>query len=371
MVQQEQQQGVVNAGAYTIEIVHSADHFLWLSQEPWYLRLEPSSTCDPNFYFASVQRSMWVPLAVVVSCGGSKVGIVYAKERKFAGFPLGLIYSDSTLYSMVVADPAHREAVLEAALHGLIDHRGGRGLRLLIPSQGIEHDVIQRFVDLRSLDVTRVDVEHHCVLDLGPSYDAFLETLGKKTRRNFRYHRRRFEASGHVYVEQVPPTEFKRTAFNLLKKDVVGADRDGIHRALGMLAAVKQPILVGLRHCNGEWLSILGGWYEGDYGVVFIQMNNDRDYPQSDLCIVLRGYLIEAMIARKVPSMLFWDGVGAPLRRYCRILPSIGVYLDVPSFGWRTLRRLIGWATIFLPANLQVAANWVAPRVPVPKTKIV
>ena len=141
--------------------------------------------------------------------------------------------------------------------------------------------------------------------------------------------------------------------------------------ALGMLAAVKDSIYVGLRHPNGQWLSILGGWYEGDYGVVFFQMNNDRDYPHSDFCIVLRGYLIEAMIAAKVPNMLFWDGVGAPLRRYCHLLPSVGVHLDIPSFGWRTLRRLIGWTTMFLPAHLRVMANWVAPQLARRRTKIV
>ena len=370
MVQQEKQQFVVSAGTYSTEIVHSADQFYRLSQEPWYLLLEPSSTCDPRFYFASVQRSTWIPLAVVVSCAGSTVGIVYAKERKVAGFPLGLIYADATLGSMVVAEPAHREPVVEAALRGLIGHRGIRGLRLLIPSAGIEHDVIKRILDSRPLDVHQVVVEHHCVLELGPSYDAFLEKLSKKTRRNFRYHRRRFEALGHFYVEKVPPAEFQRAAFDLLEKKVVGADQNGIERALGMLAMIKNPIFAGLRHQNGEWLSILGGWYEGDYGVVFFQMNNDRDYPHSDLCIVLRGYLIEAMIAAKVPNMLFWDGVGAPLRRYCRLIPSIGVHLDIPSFGWRTLRRLIGLANIFLPARIRVMASWVAPQAPGRKTGI-
>ena len=38
----------------------------------------------------------------------------------------------------------------------------------------------------------------------------------------------------------------------LLEKDVVGGDRDGIHRCLAMLATVKDPVYVGLRHKNGR-----------------------------------------------------------------------------------------------------------------------
>jgi hypothetical protein len=357
--------------AYSTEIVHSADEFYRLSQELRHLIAARTSTCDPRFFFASVQQNIWTPLAVVVSCAGSRVGVVFAKERKVAGVPLGLIYGDATLDAMVVADPIDREFVLEAGLQALIDRRGSRGLRLLIPSAGIEDEVIRRFLDSRPLDVNRITFEHHCVLELGPSYDVFLEKLSKKTRRNFRYYRRRFEALGWSYVENVPPAEFKGAAFNLLQKGVVGADRNGINRALGMIATVEKPIMVGLRDQNGEWLSILGGWYEDDCGIVFLQMNNDRDYPQSALYLVLRAYLIETMIAAKIPNMLFWDGVGAPLRRYCRLPASTYVYLDIPSFGWRTLRRLIGWTGRFLPAYLRNMANWVQHQGPSRETTFV
>jgi len=365
MIQQSEKPLVaVSSGAYSTEIIHSSAQFSQLSQAARHLLAERSSTCDPHFFLSSVQKNIWSPLAVVVSCDGMTIGIVYAKERKVAGFGLGLIYADATLDGMVVADPANRESVFEVALRRLIDEPGSRGLRLLIPPTGLERDAIQKILDSRPLDVHYSTVEHHNVLELGPSYEAFLEKLGKRTRRNFRYYRRRLEAEGHTYVEGIPPAEFERAAYKLLEKDVVGAYRDGIHRCLGMLATVKDPVYVGLRHRNGEWLSILGGWRERDYGVVFFQMNNDRDFPQSALCVALRGYMIEALISARIPSLLFWGGVGPPLRRYCRILPATGVHLDLPTFGWRTSRQLIGWITHFLPDRLRTIASWVAPEVP-------
>ena len=187
------------------KIIRSDAEFSELAQEAQHLLAERSSTSDPHFFLSSVQRNIWSPLAVVVSCDGVTIGIVYAKERKVAGFGLGLVYADATLDGMVVAEPANREFVFEAALRRLIEQRGSRGLRLLIPTSGSERDAIQKILDSRQLDVHYSTVEHHSVVELEPTYEAFLEKLGKRTRRNFRYYRRRLEAEGHTYVERVPP----------------------------------------------------------------------------------------------------------------------------------------------------------------------
>lgn len=365
MIQQSEKPfAATGSSVYSAEVAYTPEQFSRLSQEVRHLLATRSSTCDPGFFLASVQNNIWSPLAVVVSRNNLTVGIVYAKERKVAGFGSGLIYADATLEGMVVAAAVDREAVFEVALRCLIEKRGSRGFRLVIPSAGSERDAIQKILNSQPLDVHYASVDNHSVLELEPSYDAFLERLGKRTRRNFRYYRRRLEASGHTYVEAVPPAEFERAALKLIEKDVVGADHDGLHRALRMLARVKDPIYAGIRHQNGEWLSILGGWREPGYGVVFFQMNNDRDYPQSALCVTLRAYLIEGMIAARVPELLFWGGVGPPLRRYCRILPSTGVHLDLPTFGWRISRRLIGWLAHLLPARMGSFAGWVAPGIP-------
>jgi hypothetical protein len=348
---------------YSAEILRSPEQFRRLSREAGDLLREQEDTRKPCFFLASVDGNTWAPLVVVVTRAKSTVGIVYAKERKFAGIPIGLIYADATLDAMVVASPADREPVLRAALDGLIDETGARGLRVVVPAAGFERDAIHSFLRLRSLDVHFAGVKNHCALDLPPSYDALLEKFGRRTRRNFRYYRRRFEDLGNTYVDQVPLAEFRRVAFDLLKKSVVGADRNEIERALRMLAAVRHPIMVGLRHKNGEWLSILGGWYEVDRAVVFSQLNNDRDYPHSALSTVLRGYLIEGLIARNIPSLFFWGGVLGPLLPYCWFLPAVCAHLDIPTFTWRTLRGLIGWMSGFLPARLGVSASWVAPRV--------
>lgn len=360
----------VEEAPYRAELVCSPGEICRLSEDASYLLKEQAGTRDPHVFLASIDGKAWLPRVVVIARAGSTVGIVYAKERRLAGIPSGLIYADATLGAMVLASPVDRELVLKAGLSRLIDHVGTRGLRVVVPPIGYERDVIQGIVDLRSMDVHYASVRNHCVLNLPPSYDAFLETLGRQTRRNFRYYRRRFESLGNTYFQDVPLAEFRRVASDLLKKSVFGAEHDGVERALRILSASRCPILAGLRHKNGEWLSILGGWYELDRAVAFIQMNNDRDYPRSALCTVLRGYLIERLIAKNISSLLFWAGVGGSLCRYCQFIPAVCAHMDVPTFTWRTLRGAIGWMNGVLPARFLGASTWVAPRMNHPEGTI-
>jgi hypothetical protein len=362
-LQAEQRRTPVEAALYSAEVLCSPEQIRSLSHEAGHLLREQEDTRHPCFFLASVDENAWAPIVVVVARAKSTVGIVYAKERKFAGIPSGLIYADATLGTMVVAAPADREPVLRAALERWIDRAGTRGLRVVVPATGFERDAIYRFLELRPLDVHYTSVKNHCNLDLPPAYDTFIENLGRTTRRNFRYYRRQSEHLGNTYFAEVPLAEFRRAAFDLFQKSVLGAERHAIDRALGMLAAVSRPILVGLRHKHGEWLSIMGGWYEFDRAVVCFQLNNDYDYARSSVCTVLRGYLIEDLIARNVPSLLFWGGIVGPHLRYCRYLPAVCAHLDVPTFTWRTLRGLIGWSSGFLPQRFRLSANFVAPRV--------
>ena len=331
-----------------------------LPMPPASLSKECENTCSPRFYLASIDQKAWIPRVVEHTEAGSTVGVVYAKERKLAGVATGLIYADATLDAMVVAKPEHRERVLELALRQFVNRRGFLGLRLLVPAAGYEIRVIERILASSRLDVRRIRVENHSVLELTSSYESFLATLGPRTRRNFRYYRRRFESVGE-YVPDVSLTEFQSVAMRMLKQSVVGAQRSRVDRTVRMLSAVDRPILVGLRGHDGEFLSIIGGWYEFDRAVVIFQMNNERDHSQSSLSLVARGYLIEELIAQGVRRLLFWAGVGAPLDRYSYFLPTMRIHLDTPTLVWRTLRGLAARANAFLPRRLAEFASWIEP----------
>lgn len=344
-------------------LLRSPQQISSLSQKAGSLLSGQTGTLNPDLFLASVDENAWAPLVVIIARGSSLVGVVYAKERRFAGIPSGIVYADATLGAMMVALPGEQQNVLMAALRALINHPGIRGLRVVVPATGFERETIQRMVELRSLDVQFANVNNHSFLVLPQSYEEFLGGLGSKTRRNFRYYRRQFEKLENMYIQQVPPQDFPAIATELEKKCVPMAGRKGIDRDLRMLSIITNPIMVGLRDKSGEWLSVLGGWYEFDRAVVFLQLNNDRDYPHSALCTVMRGYLIEELIARKVSTLLFWGGAVGTLRPYCRCVPAVCAHLDSRTMMWRTVRGLIAWSVDFLPEHLRRSASWAASKV--------
>jgi hypothetical protein len=121
--------------------------------------------------------------------------------------------------------------------------------------------------------------------------------------------------------------------------------------------------LIGLQARHGEWLGILGGWYEADRVTVFCQMNNDLEHVADSLSVVLRGYLVESLIEENIRSLFFWDGAGGPLGRYCHRIPTDALYLDRPGLGWRIFRSLYTLVGRFLPPNTAREMDWVAaPR---------
>jgi hypothetical protein len=324
--------------------------------------LQRGSGCDPGVFLASIDPRQWIPRILSIYQGQSIVGFICAKERKVLGLRSGLISGDDTLSRMVAAEPGMEGEVFEAGVRHFLSSSRTHGLRLVLPPDGHALNAIQRIAEHAPVDVQYRQAQYHTALPLGDSYDSFLHGLGDKTRRNFRYYRRRFESVHRSYVPQMELHEFGQVALQLEKLDVVGANLNGIKRGMRMMSQVQRPMLTGLRGPDGEWLSILGGWYEGDQAVVFLQMNNDQGYPQDSLCTVARGYLIESLIAMGIRKLVFWAGVGGPIARYCAPVPTVGVFLDKRTLPWRATRRIAALSTSILPRKVsRELASWVTP----------
>jgi len=320
--------------------------------------LEGRASRSLDFFLASLVERVWIPRIVVVHQGQRLRGAVFLKERKIGGVGSGVLFGDATLGTMLLAAPEERERVLEAALSHLMDGLRVRGIRLAAPPTGYEPECIRRVCASRSFLVKSVGTVNHVGLTLPDRYEHFLDSLGSRTRRNFRYYRRRAESCGHEYVGQMSWPEFRHAAGGLLKKSVVGAKPEGVDRAFRMFAAAERPVLSGLRDRRGEWLAILGGWQEPGHVMLFMQMNDDRERRADSLSTVLRAYWIESLISKGVGKLLFWAGVSAPLARYCDPVPTERFYLDSRSFAWKAARSLAQWIAPVLPQPALSLADW-------------
>jgi Acetyltransferase (GNAT) domain len=292
-------------------------------------------------------------------------GIVYGKERTIGGFSSGLIYADGRLGHLAVSALLDCEAVLLTAIRSWIALPRIRGVRLALSSAGPEAGAIERVHPALTLDLTRATPaphELHSRLPLPSDYGAFLTSLGHHTRRNFRYYRRKFEAAGHHYVEHVPPQDLEGILGRLRTKSRIPFSTSKMKSAARTVLATSQPWVAGLRHSSGEYLSVVAGWFDRGRATMLLQQNNDLEFSEASLSVVLRGYLIETLIRQDVPELIFWSGSAPPLSRYALPLQAISLHFDARTLGWRLVRGVIG-ATQPLLGRWAEDLRWVAlPR---------
>ncbi len=219
-----------------------------------------TTVLDPRFFIGSLGNS-WMPRIVLVRHGLKPVGLVYAKEKVLAGVPTGVLYADSTLGNLVLTDKAHEQEVLSVALQKLLALRRLSALRLLLPPTGYEHQIARDVARSMGLDTSEArDVLNHARLRLTPTYEAFLALLGYRTRRNFRYYRRRFEAAGHQFVRSLSHAEMCDAVIYLRTKCRIQTSNNAVERLCNWVAAVDRPFACGLRTQGGDWLSVAAGF---------------------------------------------------------------------------------------------------------------
>jgi hypothetical protein len=346
---------------YTAVVVSSATQIRALDGAVRRLMPDRDTTLDPRFFLASMSEE-WTPRVVVVSRGDDIVGVVYAKERRIGGVSTGIVFGDGRLGSMVVAGPVERQEIFTYAMQSLSTRTGVRAVRLLIPPDGVEARAIARVQSSLPVDLAYSSVSPartHDRLALPEDFEAFLRLLGGNTRRNFLKYTRKFKAARHTYIDDLSTRDLVCAVTALRTKCRFLSGTGEIKRAVNTVLAVDRPWIVGLKHFNGDWLSIAAGWCSGDRAVMFLQLNNDREHAGASLSVVLRAHLIESLIRRGIQEMVFWSGSAPPLSRYASAMPAVAVHLDPRTFGWRLFRFMIGKAAPWLPRRMAENTRWI------------
>ena len=359
----------VSAKEYSGVVLSSASQVRGLRNSANRLMQTQNTMLSPEFFLASLPEG-WRPKVVAVYSARDVIGVLYAKERIIKGFPTGIVYADGSLGGVLLADHLYHRCAFRVAAETLLASSGIRGMRLRILHSSRDFDAVLQLTASKSLDIEYSPVEdrssplwkNHAHLGLADTYDDFLKTLGSTTRHNFRYYRRRFEASGHKFVEHLSLDELSSASLALFPKSklTARAQQKSIDWQLKRVAAASRPLAVGLKHHSGEWLSVLGGWYMPGGALLSFQYNNEENFSQDSLSIVLRAYLIELLIRQRLKELVIWADTGPPLSRYVYYPPAIDVRLDITARSWRVARLLISAVGPRLPKPLAAVAQWVA-----------
>jgi hypothetical protein len=144
-------------------------------------------------------------------------------------------------------------------------------------------------------------------LPLAPTLEATLATLGKSTRFNLGYYRRRLNA--------VTPCNFHADVRGLEKQELLEINRRSLNPVddeeflLRYDSACNLPggYLLGLRTESGDWISLIGGWRQGQTTVLQWQMNASG-YEKLSIGTAMRSYFIEHEMAIGTRTLIYYGG---------------------------------------------------------------
>jgi hypothetical protein len=323
----------------------------------------------PDYFLPRVSDTRR-PRVVVCYEQGHLVGVVYTEELLFAGKSTGWVFGGDRMgRGLVLAAPEREAEVIATACEYLLAN-GVHALRLWWRSTGNEV--------LPVLQLQRPGLQVWCKSEIRPqgdwlhletSYDSFLNALGPHTRRNLRYYRRRAEEEGYRFVPELSLAAYE-SAVHLLNQHIDSPEtREHEQRDHRFFAQFQNqfrnqfgsqfgpPVLAGLAAPDGRLVSVLAGVRAGNHLHLLSQFNDESLHAVSP-SLVLRGYLIEHLIAQGVASIHFVNGTSGPLARFCD--PVLMRTISVDSR--RSALHPVKLATATAARGWQRRGRWVPVR---------
>ena len=227
---------------------------------------------------------------------GIRTGAV-AHARSATGEAIG--------FSSVIAPRSERTRVATAAARALIER--GASIVLATYEGAAESDRAPLMKGLPGVLSAMRRREVSRALPLLPTLDATLATLGKSTRFNLRYYRRRL--AKRMSCEYVPDARAALRGADLAALNAASlnpVDPAEFERRIRSASELPGSFLSGLRGPNG-WLSLAGGWRQGATTVLFWQMNTSG-FEKHSITTVMRSFLLEHEIGLGAQRLLIHGG---------------------------------------------------------------
>ena len=279
------------------------------------------------------------PIVVLVHQGKKPVAAVLLYQRRCCGLPTGVVKGgNGSGDGLVVAPPALRTAALQVALakvlSSLLVHT------VLVAARGVDAQGASEAPQLRLDAQWRArTVETNLSLDGG--FEGFLSRLRPRSRRNYRYFRRRAENElGVVFVPGLSNEEAVQAVEELHGVSMFPVPR---HRALRLQAAIQATpgcFAMGVRDGSGRWLSYITGWRSPEGTFVEWQLNH-HEFEAASLSTVMRTYFLEHEALAGMPQVVFVGGSSAALGRYCAPDRCFDIVATRQGFRGRLVKELV------------------------------
>jgi hypothetical protein len=256
-----------------------------------------------------------------LSCAEQLCGAVLVYEYRFAGLSTRVFATDDMIgVRTVIAPPEIRAEVAGRAIRYLMQMGAVMALVTLNgPGAPLSRRSGAEVIAYRMEKRRRWTPRY---LELRPTLDDTLGLLGKHTRRNLRYYRRKLETDfGAEFVQDIQMSrqeflEMNRLSTNPAPDDVANWRYDLIdrrNRSAEHTIEWDSTMCSGLRAADGRWLSLAGGRRHAQTTELDWQLNL-AGLPRYSLCTAMRCYVIENEIARGAKRLVFEGGTSHPMR---------------------------------------------------------
>lgn len=244
-------------------------------------------------------------------------GAVLVYEYKVAGFRSTLFAACDYNGSRAVIAPASlRRQVSAAVCRYLMDH--GAQVVLLSMEPGSPESCQTSFEGAMTGDrkhwwgTQRREVG--ATITLQKTFDATLATMGKHTRRNLRYYRRKAEAELNCsFASDVKNSLTMSQLVELNQSSTHPVLQSTLERRYKTTKSMEGFFCVGLSGDGGEWISLLGGRRHHGVTEVDWQMNRSG-LAKYSVGTVIRSYLIEYEITTGTKKLFFEGGTPHTMR---------------------------------------------------------
>jgi hypothetical protein len=228
-------------------------------------------------------------------------------EYRMMGFPTRAFSTDDWAgFRTVIAPEAERAAVSALAADAMFD----RGAQMVLISFLQPRENASAFVPVMRYPALWVSGKRPVAMTLllEPTLKATLANLGKSTRFNLGYYRRRLQA--------VEPCELVDDVCGLLQEHEFEAlnqaslnpvEPDEFRLQVQSACNLSGGFMLGLRTRQGKWLSLIGGWRQGDVTVLHWQMNT-AGYEKLSIGTAMRSYFLEHEVGRGTVRLIYYGG---------------------------------------------------------------
>ncbi len=247
-----------------------------------------------------------------LTADGVEAAALFFEYRLFGLRTGAVATADAVGFNSVIAPSRERTRVAAVAARALVE----RGASVVLATYEGYKDTQPRgiFADFSGVSLAARQRQVERTLRLKPTLDATLAQMGKSTRFNLRYYRRRLEKI--MAIEYVPGAAAALVgadlqAINASALNPVTAAEFG--RRVRSASELPGSFLCGLRSLDGRWLSLIGGWRQGSITVLHWQMNA-AGLEKHSIGTVMRSFFLESEIGRGAEQLLIYGGTPHTMR---------------------------------------------------------